>query len=276
MRQVGLHIRITDSLMVAAEKALKCGVPFFQCFFTLQETGALMNISDEEIAFFVNNYRKKFSALYLHGSYWINLAGIKYDGYRAFQREIELAKKLSFTHMILHPGCAKGARHKQEGIDAFARALNKILKNEHDIKLVIENTAHGKMNVGSDIHDFKLLISQLDYPEKVSFALDTAHAFVYGYDISTERGQDEFVQLVDECIGLERVSLLHLNDSSKECGSCIDKHSAPGQGLIGERMLQRFANYSKLALVPVLLELPVMPEEQEYAVLQRVRNWAHE
>lgn len=271
-RPVGLHIRLINSLAEAAEKALRLELPFFQCFFTAQ-TGKLMHISDQEIALFLSHYRNQFSDLYLHGSYWINLAGITYNGYRAFQRELALAKKLSFTHMVLHPGSATGAQHKREGIDAFAQSLNKILKYEHEIRLIIENTAHGNMNIGSDINDFKVLLELIDHPEKITFALDTAHAFVYGYDISTDNGQDAFIQLVDDTMGLERISLLHLNDASKACGSCIDKHAVPGEGLIGETMLQRFALHPQLSCVPVLLELPIIPEQEESALLQKVRSW---
>ncbi|MCX5925672.1 MAG: deoxyribonuclease IV [Candidatus Dependentiae bacterium] len=272
-RRVGLHIRLVESLAAAAEKAVRLELPFFQCFFTRQDTGTLMQFTDQEIALFLKEYREHFTELYLHGSYWINLAGIKKNGYRSFEKEIELAKKMSFTHMVVHPGSAKGAQHKKEGIDAFAVALNKILKYEHDIQLVIENTAHGKMTVGSDINDFKLLLEKIDHPEKLTFALDTAHAFVYGYDMSTDIGQDAFIQLVDDAVGLERVSLIHLNDSSKGCGSCIDKHAVLGEGLIGELALKRFATNSQLAAIPMLLELPIMAEEQEYTIVEKVRSW---
>jgi len=271
--RVGLHIRLEDSLIAGAEKAIRLQLPFFQCFMRQKNTGKLLPISDQEIALFNKEYRHKFNSLYIHGSYWINLASLYKNGYTAFRHEIELAKKVSFTHMVLHPGCAKGALTKQEGIDAFARALNNILKYEHDISLVIENTAHGGMSVGSDISEFKLLMANIDYPEKISFALDTAHAFVYGYDISTERGQDAFIALVKGTIGFDRVSLIHLNDSQKKSGSCVDEHAIIGQGLIGEHMLRRFITISELQQVPVLLELPAISEQQELALIERVAGW---
>jgi deoxyribonuclease-4 len=273
--RVGLHIRLTDTLIAAAEKAVRLQLPFFQCFFTRQETGSLISFTDQEIALFVTQYRERFSALYLHGSYWINLARVKNNGYRSFQREIALAKRLSFTHMVLHAGSAQRGSTKQEGIAIFARALNKILKHESDIQLMIENTAHANLSVGSDIHDFKLLLEQIDYPEKLSFVLDSAHAYVYGYDMSSHEGQDAFLQLVDTIIGLHRVNLIHLNDSSKPCGSCIDKHAIFGEGLIGEPLLRRFATHPKLASVPIILELPLLAEEQEKTIVQRVTRFTN-
>jgi len=273
---VGLHIRITDSLITAADKALRLQLPFFQCFFVHQETGALMSLSDQEKTEFIDVYRSHFSHLYLHGSYWINLAGITYNGYSAFRSELEMAKRLSFTHMVVHAGSAKGAQHKQQGIDALARILNRILKRENDVQIMLENTAHKNMTIGSDIADFGILLEQLNYPEKVGFALDTAHAFVYGYDINTQAGCDSFVQLVDDTIGLERVMLLHINDASQPCGSCIDKHAVLGEGLINSEMLKRIVTHPRLSTVPIILELPVLPEDQEHGLVRLVNEWRSE
>jgi deoxyribonuclease-4 len=275
-KRVGLHIRLTENLEAAAQKALRLELPFFQCFLTHQDTNRLLQLSTQEIDLFVKEYRHQFAQLYVHGSYWINLAGIRKNGVRAYQRESMLAKKLGFTHMVLHSGSATGAASRQQGVEQFASVLNRILKYEHDLTLVIENTAHANMNVGSDITDFRLLLEKLDYPDKIKFALDTAHAFVYGYDVGTALGQDQFLQLVHDTVNLERVVLLHVNDALKERGSCIDKHGVPGEGLIGGAMLKRFATHERCAHIPIIVELPVIPEYKEIEVLERVRTWDRE
>ncbi len=273
MRPIGLHIRLTKSLSDVAQKAQRLQLPFFQCFFVLQTTGKLISISDDEITTFVKKYRPAFNAVYLHGSYWINLAGIRNNGYRAFKRELALAKKLSFTHMVLHSGSAKGAQNRIEGIDAFATMLNTILKNEHDIQLIIENTSHGNMAVGSDLNDFKLLLERVNHPEKIRFSIDTAHAYVYGYDIATDDGQDDFIQLIDDTIGVDKVILIHLNDSAHKCGSRIDQHAVIGKGYIGSIMLRRFISYPQLKHIPIVLELPLLPEQEEIEIVEMVRSW---
>lgn len=273
MRHIGLHIRLTQSLLDLAQKAQRLQLPFFQCFFVIQETGKLAQVSEKEIKTFKKNFRPEFQSLYLHGSYWINLAGLKNNGFRVFQRELALAKKLSFTHMVLHPGAAKGARERVEGIDAFARMLNFILKNENDIQIILENTAHGNMTIGSDIHDFKLLFERLNHPEKVGFSLDTAHAYVYGYDIATEQGQEAFIELVDDAVGIDKIKLIHLNDAAHKCGSKIDRHAVIGKGNIGSTMLRHFILHPQLLHVPIVLELPVIAEEEEIAILDMVRSW---
>ncbi len=271
--RVGLHARLDGPLDDIVQKALRLRLPFFQCFFVLLSTGKLIKLTKKQIDEFLAIRHKYFGNLYVHGSYWINLAGIKYNGHRALKRELDLAKKLAFTHMVLHPGSAKGARDKLEGIDALARALNTLLMHEHEIKIVLENTAHGNMSVGSDINDFGLLLKKIDHPDKLFFSLDTSHAYSYGYDISLNEEQDAFIDLVDHTMGLDRVVLIHLNDSSQKCGSRIDRHAVPGEGRIGEPALKRFMLHKKLIGVPVILELPVLSEKDEETILQKVRSW---
>jgi deoxyribonuclease-4 len=273
LNRVGLHIRLTESFIDVVKKAQRLELPFFQTFLVLQSNAKLAKISDQEIKTFLSEYRSDFQNLYLHGSYWVNLAGIINNGYRSFKRELALGKKLGFTHMVIHSGVAKGAKERTEGINALAHMLNTILKTEDEMQFIIENTAHAKMAVGSDIHDFKILLNKLDHPEKIKFSIDTAHAYVYGYDVGTEDGQDEFINLVDTMVGIDNVALIHLNDSTQKRGSRIDKHAVLGQGHIGEDMLKRFVQHPKMKRIPIVLELPVLPEEQEREILNKVRSW---
>ena len=81
------------------------------------------------------------------------------------------------------------------------------------------------------------------------------------------------MQLVDTCMGFSQVKLLHLNDSEKECATKIDKHAITGQGCIGKEALQRFMNYPQLAHASVLLELPVLDDQEEITILDTIRSW---
>jgi len=209
----------------------------------------------------------------LHSSYWVNLSGCTRNGWRPFMRELEYAKNVGFTHMVIHPGSATGCKTKEEGIECLARALNKVLAVENDVTIVLENAAHARMTVGGDLEDFRKLISLLEHPEKIAFCIDTAHAHSYGYDVITPKGQDEFLSLVDDIMG-DKLALLHLNDTTEKKGSRIDRHSAIDVGKIGQDALKRFMNHSVCKDVPIILELPVMKEEtEEVEVLQHVTSW---
>lgn len=239
MRQrIGLHIRLTGSVLELIHKAQRLQLPFFQCFFVLQATGRLIRVSKREVQSFVAARRQHFNDLFFHGSYWINLAGLLSNGYRSLERENRLAKRLAFTHMILHAGTAKGAREKCEGIDALACSLNTLFKTEQSIDVMLENTAHGNLAVGSDILDFQKLLGKIDQPERVSFCIDTAHAYSFGYDIIGDKKQDLFIDFLDNTIGLERIKMIHLNDTKEQLGSCIDRHAVIGEGRIGKKIAQ--------------------------------------
>src|SRR5437667_347320 len=81
-----------------------------------------------------------------------------------------------------------------------------------DITIVLENTCHGKLAVGSDILDFKVLLEKINKPERIGFCIDTAHAYSFGYDIADDQMQDDFIRLLESTIGIERIKLIHLND----------------------------------------------------------------
>ena len=272
MRPIGLHFRLLTNLSLLLERAQAIGSPVMQCFFIPQGANTYPEFSSEEIALCLEK-RPYFSHLFLHASYWVNLAGRYSNGWRAFKRELELAKQFSFTHMVIHPGSATGCVTKEEGIEYLARALNKILKEEDTIKIVLENTAHAHKTVGGDIADFQKLLTLLDQPEKIGFCLDSAHAYSYGYDLSTRESVNEFVELVDQLIGTKKIVALHLNDAAEPCGSRIDKHEIPGRGKIGKEQLIQFMNHPKLCHVPVILETPILSEQEEVDILKEVQSW---
>lgn len=271
--RVGVHIRIRSSLHKLLQRAAVLDLPFFQCFFVPQATGKLIQVTDDEIHEFLKFRRARFDDLYCHASYWVNLSSLGNNGYPQLRREIIFAKQLEFTHFVLHAGTAKGAIHRSEGIDALACALNDLFKRERDITVLLENTCHSKLAVGSDILDFKQLLEKLDRPERIGFCIDTAHAYSFGYDVSNVEGQESFISLLDATIGIERIKLIHLNDTVEQLGSFIDRHGIVGQGNIGEEALKRFAMHSSLQHIPLLMELPELSVQQELLILEKVRSW---
>lgn len=271
MRPIGLHIRLTTTIAEVARYANSLEIPLFQCFLIHQATNQFIHPTEDEIQDFVREWRPKFKQLYVHGSYWINLAS--YVGQnKVLMRELELAKKLAFTHMIIHPGSAKNSKDKKEGISTIAKSLNHILKTENDIRIVLENTAHAGLSIGGDLHDFYYLRERLEHPEKVSFCIDTSHAHSYGYDITTSSGQQDFLDLVDKTIGLSNIAVIHLNDTKQTKGSRIDRHEKIGDGMLAD-ILKPFLGHQSLKDIPVILELPVLSFEQDQHMLTMIKDW---
>lgn len=274
MRKVGLHIRLDKTIFEAAEKAFQLEMPFFQCFFIQQKTNHFITLTDEEFSYFKEHWRPRFEQIYVHATYWINLAAAHAPrSFHIIKHELHLAQKLGFTHLILHPGSAARCKNKKQGLDNLAKALNKVLAESCDVIITLENTAHGGLSLGGEPEDFKILLEKIDKPEKIAFCIDTAHAYSYGYNLAHEKEQDAYLDLLQDAIGLSSIAVLHINDTKDIVGSKLDRHAIPGQGNIGTNALQRFINHASLKKIPIILELPPILQEEEKVVLDMIRTW---
>lgn len=272
MRDIGLHLRLTDSFTDLAQKAITLQLSIFQCFLLRQATTRLIQPTLQDIQSFIA-LRDHFKDLFVHATYWTNFASPQDISLTIFKKELVLAQRLGFNYVVIHPGSAKGAVSKQVGLDRLVQRLNNLLKYARDIRIVLENTAHGDLSIGGDLHDFKYILERCDYPEKLFFCLDTAHAHVWGYQLATAHDQQIFFDTVDQTIGFERIVLLHLNNTDQSCGSHIDKHVALDQGVFDASSLKNFILHPQLVHVPIIMELPVCDQEVEKQTLERVKNW---
>ncbi len=273
MSRVGLHLRVDTSLVHVAQQAIDLSLPFFQSF-VVRQVGKRFAwpTRHEEIAFRAL-CEQHFTTLFAHGSFWINLAHTQRCGAWALKRELACAKRLGFTHLVVHSGCATGAQDRTAGIDAVVRTLNKVLRHERDITLVLENTAHGNLSVGSDILDFVQIREKLEHPERVRFCVDTAHAYAYGYALGTQKEVDSFVHFLDETLDVANIALIHLNDTCDDHGSRMDRHALLGEGTLGVASLKQFIEHKKLRNIPVILEPPVAPTAHIVRALDVARQW---
>lgn len=269
MNPTGIHIRLTTTLNEVIEKALRMHLPTFQTF-ALTETGHVVRPSKDSIDQYLALRRQHFSNTYLHGSYWINLARDNQRSYKTFLKEIAFAEQLEFTHFVLHPGAAESKNKKDQGILTFAKNLNRSLSQDFPLTILIENTAHGGRSLGSNLADFTILLNELKFPEKIGVCLDTSHAYAYGYDVAEP---ESFITNLQSCIPLEKIALIHLNDTTEKLGAKIDRHAAPGEGNIGAAALRQLVRHPKLQHVPIIMELPKLDECEEARLVCEVKNW---
>ena len=116
------------------------------------------------------------------------------------------------------------------------------------------------------------------YPERLGVCYDTCHAFAAGYDFSTREAYDAHWQEFHDVIGLPRLMAFHLNDSKKECGSRVDRHDHPGDGLIGEEPFVWLVNDPRFQNIPAVLETPPMDEDahggyaENVTILKQMRS----
>jgi len=77
---------------------------------------------------------------------------------------------------------------------------------------------------------------------------------------------------------LDRVRLIHLNDSASPFASNRDLHENPGDGLLGYTGLSRVVRHEALAHIPFVLEVPGAdghgPDATDIAVVKSMREGA--
>ena len=273
-------MRLKTTLQSLVEEAMHFNLKLFQ-FFLIEESAHNYVVFTAEEKKFFNQHRSQFLDIFIHSSYWINPATPKksvfYYSKKLLKAEIESAKSLNISYLVLHPGSAKGHQstkkkidEKQDGILTIARMLNSLLKNEHDVKILLENTAHGKKTIGNDLNDFVRIKNELDYPDRVGFCIDFAHAFSYGYNLVPA---DDFVTFIDQLLGLENVKLIHFNDTYDKHGSMQDRHAFPGTGSIGKEALNELLHHQKLISIPAVIEAPSNDIEKTFEAFKSVLNW---
>ncbi|MGE0206819.1 MAG: deoxyribonuclease IV [Candidatus Babeliales bacterium] len=271
MRTIGLHLRIFSDLVATAHQALALQLPTFQCFLMYQETKRPLRPSQKNIQQFLV-LRQQFKELFVHGSYWINLCGVNAEkSLHVLKKELDVAKRCGFSHYILHPGSSNGLYEREKGIECLISTLNNLTDHEQDITIVLENTAHGGMSVGGDFADFVYILERLDYPERIKFCLDTAHAYAFGYDIVTAR--EDFFKRIEQTIGFSSLAVIHLNDTQESLGLKRDRHEAPGQGNIGIEALQAIAMDERLKHIPLILETPQCSLEEQKSIIALIHGW---
>jgi deoxyribonuclease IV len=277
--QLGFHLRLQQELIDLLRVADTLSLPAVQFFLAKTENKQTTYITPtaEEKALLQKIITQNKATISIHASYWINAASGKDEAYTASKRllkkELTLARDLEAHFLVMHPGTANGfdpdlpaSTVKQLGIERLATLLNEVLKHQSDITILLENTAHGRNAVGSDLNDYRRIKELLDEPEKVYFCLDTAHAFAYGYNI---KDFDAFLDILKASIGLDELKLIHLNDIEGEAGAKQDKHMIPGQGRLGMGLLQKIAYLRDFQDIPKIIELPSSPPEIILDVITR-------
>jgi deoxyribonuclease-4 len=124
------------------------------------------------------------------------------------------------------------------------------------VQILLETTAGQGNSLGCRFEHFARIIKMVEEDEKVGVCLDTCHAFAAGYDISTAEGYEATMEEFQRIIGLDRLRLIHLNDSKGAAGTSVDRHEHIGQGHLGVKPFRLLLQDNRLADLPFILETP--------------------
>ncbi len=277
MRKIGLHLSISGGIYKSLEKAKELKINALQIFLKNSNRWKAPQYTQEVIEKF-KQLKRNYNdiAVFAHTGYLINLAGneeILNKSINALRDEIERAQSLGIEFLVLHPGSHRGTGEK-EGIIRIADSIDRVYEicSKNRVKLLLETTAGQGSSIGFRFEHLAEIIDRSANKSKLKICLDTCHIFASGYDITTEKSYEDTISQLKKIIGLNKLKLIHLNDSKRELGSNIDRHEHIGKGMIGLKGFRYILNDPQLFSIPVILETPKNDENSDLINLNSVRK----
>lgn len=274
---LGAHFSIAGGLSKALETAKELDCNALQMFIRSPRTYKTKEI-DEETAADFKKKRKKYliKKVAVHAGYVQNLASAKEHFYKA-SIDINLADiresvKIGADYYVLHLGSYKDST-LEKGLERLVKAIKHLSENiPSGIKILLENVSGAKNLIGSELEELGYILKELKYPKNVGICIDTCHAWCFGYNIRTPKGLESFVDKIESTVGINRVELIHLNDTKEKFESKHDRHSNIGEGELGKRGIGLFINHPKLKNIPYVLETPKKEKDDDKKNIELVRK----
>jgi len=263
--RIGIHTSIAGTLEKSALKAAELGANTFQIFSASPRMWrAAMPPRHEIAAFRRARERLDLYPLAVHANYLINLAScdpeIREKSINAFRGELERAVAIGAEYLVTHPGSYKGQRLEQ-GIAAFSLGLAQAADGltRSGVTVLLENTAGSGFHIGGRLEELRLIrdLAARETDLDIGYCLDTCHLLAAGWNIATRAGLEKTIVDADLILGLDRVRVIHANDSKLPLGSHVDRHANIGEGYIGTQGFRRILNHPKLRGKAFILETPV-------------------
>ncbi|EKE18883.1 MAG: hypothetical protein ACD_9C00206G0005 [uncultured bacterium] len=243
---IGCHVSIAGGVFNAPERAADLGCEAMQIFTRSPQGGKAPELTPEVISKF--NLKAKtynLKATFVHTPYYINFASannrIRYGSVSVLRDELERASLLGAKYVMTHLGSA-GELSVREASDKVIEMLKKTLEGyTGSTELLIENSAGTGNIIGHDFSEIAYILKNIDHPKLTGICIDTQHSWASGYDW---HDFENTIKKIEKEIGIEKIKLIHANDSKTELGSNKDRHEHIGKGLIGT---DAFKNITALA-----------------------------
>ncbi|KKA01588.1 DNA-(apurinic or apyrimidinic site) lyase 1 [Hanseniaspora uvarum DSM 2768] len=275
----GAHVSAAGGISKSVDNARNIGCNSFALFLKSPRKWESKPYTQEEIDLFKEKC-KKFNYdprkhILPHGQYFINLANPEKEkaekSYASFLDDLQRCESLDIGLYNFHPGSSLKGDHETQ-LKQLASYINKAIKETSFVKVVLENMAGTGNLVGSDLKDLKYVIDLIEDKSRVGVCIDTCHTFAAGYDL-VDKSYDEFWKTFEDVIGFEYLSAIHLNDSKTPLGANRDLHEKLGQGFIGLNFLKRLTSSDFLENIPIILETPILKNDEEYGEEIKLLEW---
>jgi deoxyribonuclease-4 len=217
--------------------------------------------------------------VFVHASYLVNLAStdaaLWRRSIRRLARDLRHADRLGADGVVTHLGSPRkeNDRSLHWCVRRVANAVDAVLEQAGlTVPLLLENSAGMGSAVGSRYAQVGEIIGLARHADRLGVCLDSAHSFAAGYAWHLPDGLDGALEEADRAFGLDRLGLLHINDSKSPCGSRVDRHSHIGKGCIGLRGFRVIVNHPLLRHLPMVMETPEASLEADLRNLRALRR----
>ncbi|MDW3949398.1 deoxyribonuclease IV [Staphylococcus saprophyticus] len=265
---LGSHVSMNGKKMLegSAEEAHKFGESTFMIY-----TGAPQNTRRkpiEELNIEKGHEIMKahgLSNIVVHAPYIINIANTVKPhvfelGVEFLQSEIERTQALGAQDIVLHPGSHVG-EGTDAGIKKIIEGLNEVLTNDNNVRIALETMAGKGSEVGRNFEELARIIDGVNHNDRLSVCFDTCHTHDAGYNVKEDF--DGVLNEFDKIIGVDRIKVVHVNDSKNDSGAHKDRHENIGFGYIGFDALNYVVHHDTFKDIPKILETPYVGEDKK-------------
>lgn len=268
---IGSHVSMSgkDMLLGSAKEAFS-----YRANVMMVYTGAPQNTRRKPIEELNAEIGKKFMAengikeVVVHAPYIINLANTTKEGYIDFaidflKEELRRAEAVGATQVVLHPGSHVGAG-VDVGLNQIIYGLNQVITKDQTVQIALETMAGKGTELARTFEELARIIDGVTYNEHLSVTFDTCHVHDAGYDIKNDLSG--VLTQFDKTVGLDRIKVLHINDSKNPVGAHKDRHENFGFGEIGFDALMNVIQVPEFKNLPKILETPWIKVEDKVQI----------
>jgi deoxyribonuclease IV len=267
MLKIGSHVSMSGKkmLLAASEEAVSYGANTFMIYTGAPQNTRRKKIEELNIEAGLKHMKEHgIEEIVVHAPYIINIGNTANPatfelGVNFLRSEIERTEALGAKQIVLHPGAHVGAG-EEAGIKKIIEGLNEVLEKDQNVQIALETMAGKGSECGKSFEELAQIIDGVTHNEKLSVCFDTCHTHDAGYDIVNDF--DGVLNEFDKIIGLDRLKVLHINDSKNERGSRKDRHENIGFGKIGFKALNYIVHHPQLTDIPKILETPYVGEDK--------------
>ncbi|MFS0780893.1 deoxyribonuclease IV [Bacillus sp. 1P06AnD] len=261
MLKIGSHVSMSGKkmLLASSEEALSYGANTFMIYTGAPQNTRRKPIEDLNIEAGLKHMAENgISDIVVHAPYIINIANtIKPETFQLgvdfLRMEIERTEAIGAKQIVLHPGAHVGAG-ADEGIKKIIEGLNEVLTGDETVQIALETMAGKGTECGRSFEELAMIINGVTHNERLSVCFDTCHTHDAGYNVAEDF--DSVLNEFDKIVGIDRLKVLHINDSKNVRGAGKDRHENIGFGHIGYEALNKIVHHPQLESVPKILETP--------------------